>query len=161
MMRRAGFFASGGQAYQEILALLDAERRERVAAIWAQCEENRASRVSEKPRQWKRDAELTPEQERAFAKRRMVSGLTNFWTMIHAEDSAQTFEKGLTANYEGAHPLFVTQAQNVASVDSEGRLQLFYPDVSERTRPIVGIESLVSIERARTLISFEPEYSFA
>ena len=31
--RRAGFFASGGQAYQEILALLDAERRERVAAI--------------------------------------------------------------------------------------------------------------------------------
>ncbi|MEE2872292.1 MAG: hypothetical protein VX893_05185 [Candidatus Latescibacterota bacterium] len=40
-------------------------------------------------------------------------------------------------------------------------LQLFYPDVSERTRPIVGNESLVSIERARTLIGFEPEYSFA
>ena len=91
----------------------------------------------------------------------MVSGLTNFWTMIHAEDSAQTFEKGLTANYEGAHPLFVTQAQNVASVDSEGLLQLFYPDVSERPRPIVDNESLVSIERARTLIGFEPEYSFA
>ena len=157
---RARFFANGGQAYQEILALPDAERRERVAAIWAQCEENRASRVSEKPRQWKPGAELTPEQERAFATRQMVSGLTNFWTMIHAEDSAQAFEKGLTADYEGAHPLFITQAQNVADVDSEALLQLFYPDVSERTRPIVGNESLVSIERARTLIGFEPEYSF-
>jgi hypothetical protein len=40
---RARFFANSGQAYQEILALPDAERRERVAAIWAQCEENRAS----------------------------------------------------------------------------------------------------------------------
>ena len=39
--------------------------------------------------------------------------------------------------------------------------QLFYPDVSERPRPIVDNESLVSIERARTLIGFEPEYSFA
>ena len=38
----------------------------------------------------------------------MVSGLTNFWTMIHAEDSAQAFQKELTPDYEGAHPLFVT-----------------------------------------------------
>ena len=91
----------------------------------------------------------------------MVSGLTNFWTMIHAENSAQAFQKGLPADYEGAHPHFVTQAQNVAGVDSEALLQLFSPDVRERTRPIVGNESLVSIERARTLIGFEPEYSFA
>jgi len=67
----------------------------------------------------------------------------------------------LTADYEGAHPLFVTQAQNVAGVDSEALIQLFYSNISERTRPIVGNESLVSIERARKLIGFEPEYSFA
>ena len=77
--------------------------------------------------------------------------------MIHAENSVQAFQKGLTADYEGAHPLFVTQAQNIAGVDSAALLQLFSPDVSERARPIVGNESLVSIERARTLISFEPE----
>ena len=155
---RARFFAGGGQPYRELFELPDAERQQRAAEIWAQCAQMRADRASEKPRQWKRGAELTPEQERAFAKRRLVSGLTNFWTGIHAEDSAQAFEKGLTADYEGSHPLFVTQAQNRAGVDSEKLLQLFFADVDKRTRPLVGDESVVSIDRARALIGFEPEH---
>lgn len=155
---RAGLFAGGGQAYRELMELPETERRERAAEIWALCDKNRQQRSSEKPRQWQRGQELSPEQEKAFAQRRMTSGLTNFWTGIHAEDSAQAFEKGLTANYDGAHPLFVTQAQNRAGVDSEALLQLFFPEVSERKRALIGTESLVSIAKARALIGFAPEH---
>jgi len=152
-------FASGSQAYREFFELPRAEQRERAAEIWAQCAKNRDSRVSEKPRQSTHDIKLTAEQEQAFAQRRMVSNITNFWTGIHAEDSAQAFEKGLTADYEGTHPLFVTQAHNRAGVDSESLLQLFFPEITRRTRALNGTESIVSIERARALIGFNPEYS--
>lgn len=155
---RARFMAGAGQAYVELMALPEVERKERAAEIWAQVAETRRERSSEKPRQWRRGQKLTPEQEQAFAKRRMTSGLTNFWTGIHAEDSAQAFEKGLTADYEGAHPLFITQAENRAGVESEALLGLFFSEVTERKRPLRGSESLVSIERARALIGFEPEH---
>jgi len=34
-----------------------------------------------------------------------------------------------------------------------------YPDVQTWTRPVEGSASLISIEKARSLIGFEPEYS--
>ena len=89
----------------------------------------------------------------------MIMGVTNFWTGIHAEDSAQAFEKGLTAEYKGAHPLFITQAKDRTGVESVELLRLFFPDVTQRKRPLCGSESLVSIERARELIGFEPAHS--
>ncbi len=155
---RAGFGAGMGPAYQELMALPEAEKQERVRAVWAQCEQMRQERAAEKPRPWRHGQELTPEQKRAFAQRHMVGSCTNFWTGVHAEDSAQAFEKGLTAEYEGAHPLFITQAENRAGIESEELLRLFFPDVTERKRPLLGNESLVSIDRARSLIGFEPEH---
>ena len=44
-------------------------------------------------------------------------------------------------------------------VESEALLDLFFPDVTARKRTLHGAESLVSIERARELIGFEPEHS--
>ena len=53
----------------------------------------------------------------------------------------------------------MTQAENRTGVDSEGLLRLFFPDVTERKRPLHDRESLVSIERAQQLIGFNPEYA--
>ena len=97
-----------------------------------------------------------PIRSRPWTGRRTVLGVTNLWTSIHAEDSAQAFERGLTAEYEGSHPLFVSQAENRAGVDSETLAQMFFP-VVVRKRPLQGRESLVSIERARQLIGFDPQ----
>ena len=155
---RARFMGGMGNAYAELMELPEAERRERVAAIWAECDRMRRERSSDKLRQWRRGQKLTPEQERAFAQRRMIMGVTNFWTGVHAEDSAQAFEKGLTADYEGAHPLFITQAENRTGVESEALLQLFFPEVTKRKHPLRGSEPLVSTEKARALIGFEPEH---
>jgi len=85
----------------------------------------------------------------------------NFWAFLDERDSAQAFEKGLTADYEGSHPLFINDSHNWLLYETERLLELFYPEVTRRTRPIAGSESLVSIDRARELIGFEPEFSVA
>ena len=80
----------------------------------------------------------------------------DYWTFIHTDDSTQAFEKAVTADFEGAHPLFVNSDQNYLDYDTEALLSLFYPEVSRRKKPILGSESPVSIERAQQLIGFEP-----
>ena len=80
----------------------------------------------------------------------------NFWTFIHTDDSTQAFEKAITADYPGAHPLFVNSDQNSLKYDTEALLSLFYPQVACRRKAIVGAESPVNIARARDLIGFEP-----
>jgi nucleoside-diphosphate-sugar epimerase len=147
------------ERFAELMAMDGEERAAYARAVWSQCEEMRQQRVAEKPRPKLGSQAFGPEQEEAFARRRMVMGATNFWTVIHAEDSAQAFAKGLAARYEGAHPLFVGQAENRTGVDSEELLHLFFPDVAKRTCPLKGRESLVSIQKARQLIGFEPEYA--
>jgi nucleoside-diphosphate-sugar epimerase len=90
----------------------------------------------------------------------LVSGFghSNFWTSIDARDSAQALEKGLTADYQGSHPLFINDSENAAGIDSEKLVQTFFPEVVARTHPLQGRETLVSIDKARALIGFEPEY---
>lgn len=83
----------------------------------------------------------------------------NFWAFVDERDSAQAMEKALLAEFEGSHPLFVNADQNTIGYDSQALVRLFYPDVTTWTRPVNGAESLVSIDRARQLIGFEPEYS--
>ena len=80
----------------------------------------------------------------------------HFWTFIHTDDSTQAFEKAITADFQGAHPLFVNSDINYLRYDTEALLSLFYPEVSRRKQPVTGAESPVSIARARQLIGFEP-----
>ena len=80
----------------------------------------------------------------------------NFWTFIHTDDSTQAFEKAILADYQGAHPLFVNSDRNSLEFNTETLLSGFHPEVKRRARPINGVESPVSIDRARKLIGFEP-----
>ncbi|MCY4465756.1 MAG: NAD(P)-dependent oxidoreductase [Chloroflexi bacterium] len=81
----------------------------------------------------------------------------NFWTFIHTDDSTAAFELALTADIEGAHPLFANSDRNWLGLPTETLLRLFFPEVPRRTRKIVGDESPVSIERARELLGFAPQ----
>ena len=91
---------------------------------------------------------------------RYISSSLNFWALLDGRDAAQAFEKSLLADFEGCHPLFVNDSVNTTGVESETLLGLFYPGVTARKRPLLGAEALVSIDKARQLIGFEPEYSF-
>jgi nucleoside-diphosphate-sugar epimerase len=84
----------------------------------------------------------------------------DLWTWIDVRDAAQSLEKALTAEYDGAHPLFVTDAHNWLGYDSRTLARLFFPNarISDDLR---GTSTLVSIERARHLIGYAPEHSVA
>jgi len=80
----------------------------------------------------------------------------NYWAFIHTDDSTQAFEKALTADFQGAHVLFVNSDLNYLNYNSEALLSIFFPDVSRRSKAIGGADALVNIDRARDLIGFEP-----
>jgi nucleoside-diphosphate-sugar epimerase len=83
----------------------------------------------------------------------------NFWAYVDERDSAQSIEKGLTADFEGHHALFVNAKENSLDYDSTKLATLLFPEVTEWKRSLQGAESLVSIGKARALIGFEPEFS--
>jgi nucleoside-diphosphate-sugar epimerase len=82
----------------------------------------------------------------------------DFWAFIDVRDAAQSLEKGVTATYEGSHALFVNAAYNSMGYDSRALAEMFYPEVTQFKRELSDATSLVSIEKARALIGFEPEY---
>ena len=98
--------------------------------------------------------------EEEYANFSAMSNRVNFFTVLDERDSAQSIEKGLHANFTGSHVLFVNDHSNWTGVDSKILAEYFYPDVGYRTKELNGTETLVSIDRAREVIGFEPEFSF-
>jgi len=79
----------------------------------------------------------------------------DYWTFIHSDDSTQAFERAVTADFVGAHPLFVNSDRNYLNVESETLLAVFYPEVRRRSKKLEGAAALVSYDRARQLIGYE------
>ena len=148
--RMAEHTAERRQGVEELLSLPEEEQRQQVREVWEEIETIRRERVF---------GQRNRRQRLSQSRRSLRSGITNFWTAINARDSAQTIEKGLLGDYEGSHPLFVNDSHNRIGVESESLARLFFPEVTERKRPISGTETLVSIDRARELLGFQPEYS--
>ena len=96
---------------------------------------------------------LSPEQMLMF-------GRTDFWSIIDGEDAAQALERGVTAMYEGSHPLFVCDRDNSVGAPSRQLGELFFPGVTTWKRQVEGTGTLLSYDRAQELIDYEPENSF-
>ena len=138
------------ETYGELLAQPEAEQRRIAQEIIAKHDELRAERAFETHGNWSR--------LREYPYARAMFGYSNFWASIDARDSAQAIELGLLADYEGSHPLWINDSHNSAGVPTQKLAELFYPDVP-LTRPLKGTESLVSIDKARELLGFEPAHS--
>lgn len=82
----------------------------------------------------------------------------NFWAYVDERDAAQALEKALTTDFDGAYPLFINSDTNALGYDAKALVGLFCPEVMDFRDALPGNASLVSIERARKLIGFEPEY---
>ena len=154
--RRVG---RGRALLDELAALPEAQRQERLAAIREKTVEYRRQRPLE-PGAADRETRRRKFKDDPLC-RMYANDRFNFWAFVDERDSAQAVAKGLTAEYEGSHVLFINDSQNWLLYDTEKLLGLLFPGVKERKRPIQGSESLVSIDKARDLIAFEPEYSVA
>lgn len=141
----------------ELASKPESEQRDMIAAVQQRVLEYRTQRPFE----------FRPEQSA-----NMMSGLYddplfgmyiserfNFWAFVDKRDAAQSLEKGVTAAYEGAHPLFINDSCNALLYDSKTLVRLFFPEVTDFKTALSGSEALLNINRARQLIGFEPEYS--
>jgi nucleoside-diphosphate-sugar epimerase len=139
------------QALHELLNAPPGKQREWMDKIHAGTAKMRAERMGEKP--WSREftpGEIDLEMMASF-------GYNDFWGIVAVEDAAQAFEKSLLVEFEGSHPLFINQCENSTGEESEALLRVFYPEVTERKRTIPGAGSIVSYDRAKELIGYEPE----
>jgi nucleoside-diphosphate-sugar epimerase len=147
----AGFLQ---KAFADLLSLPLNEGREYIRRLVDKLNEQRALRLSEKPwdpHEFDEPPDFNPDDALMF-------GYSDFWAAVSADDSAQAFEKALLADLEGSHALYIAEEQNTAGVEAERLAQLFFPEVTARSRPLVGTEPLVSFDRARRLLGYEPEY---
>lgn len=140
------------QDTRQLLSLPAGRQRTRVRELIERTEELRTKRS------WERQ---TTDVGMGLPDAPLVFGRSNFFTSIDARDSAQAIELGLLGAYEGSHSLFVNDAHNCIGIESETLARVFYPEVDQRKRPLLGTESLVSVEAAHRLIGFEPEHSIA
>jgi len=145
---------------KELLELLEqdeAEQRSRVRRLKAEARAYRQKRALEYAQTQSRDP--SAEEERDPLWQFFTFERYTFWTSLDDRDAAQSIEKSLSAAYEGHHALFINDAHNNTGLSSERLLELFYSAVSARTKKISGSETLVSVDKARALISFEPDFS--
>jgi nucleoside-diphosphate-sugar epimerase len=147
------------QTLEDLLSLPEARRVERVCRAIQRFDETRP----ERSRQMDREERRRRWQELRHAPDLGLVlggfGRSNFWASIDARDSAQALEKGLLADYKGSHALYVNDSHNAAGIASETLIRTFFPEVHARKRPLEGTETLVSIDKARSLLGFEPEHS--
>jgi nucleoside-diphosphate-sugar epimerase len=81
----------------------------------------------------------------------------NLWGYVDARDVAQAARLGLEAVIEGSEDVIVAAADTVMTRPSAELMAEVFPSVPLR-RPVEGRETLLSIERARRLIGYEPGY---
>jgi UDP-glucose 4-epimerase len=134
------------RSFEALMALPPEERRAKAAAWIAHRDAHRAGRGFENGHDYDNPDPL-------------VLGRTDFWTRIDERDSAQAVEKSLLADYEGAHVLFVNDSHNFTGLPSLELARLFFPEALPCVELLGGTRTLVSIEAARRLIGYEPEFS--
>lgn len=83
----------------------------------------------------------------------------NCWGYIDGRDCAQAVRKSLYVNFVGADNFIIANADTVMECGSADLMASIFPDVPVK-RPIKGRETLLSIDKARRVLGYEPEYNW-
>ena len=83
----------------------------------------------------------------------------NLWGYVDARDVAQAVRLSLSADVSGAPAYLVAAADTCMSRPSADLLAEVYPDVPMREE-IEGHQTLLSVDRARAELGYEPAYSW-
>jgi nucleoside-diphosphate-sugar epimerase len=81
----------------------------------------------------------------------------NLWTYIDARDGAQAVDLALKSKLTGAHVFGIANADSVMTRSNDSLLDEVFPG-TKRKRPITANESLISIDKAREVLGYEPKY---
>jgi nucleoside-diphosphate-sugar epimerase len=83
----------------------------------------------------------------------------NLWGYIDARDAAQAFRLALESNLKGAEVFVIANADSVMNRPNEELLNELYPNVPHK-RAFGPNETLLSIEKARRVLGYEPRYTW-
>lgn len=83
----------------------------------------------------------------------------NLWGYIDARDCAQAVRKALHVKFVGADHFIIANADTVMKRSSEALMKEVFPKVKV-TRKLGEHETLLSIDKARKVLGFEPEFSW-
>ncbi|MEA2733945.1 MAG: hypothetical protein QOE14_396 [Humisphaera sp.] len=83
----------------------------------------------------------------------------NLWGYIDARDAAAAMRKALEAKITGAHVFIIANADTVMQRPSSELMAEVFPSV-RMSRPVAGNETLLSIEKARRVLGWEPKHSW-
>jgi nucleoside-diphosphate-sugar epimerase len=83
----------------------------------------------------------------------------NLWSYVDVRDVAQAVRLGLEAPIDGAEVCIIAAADNVTTRDSAELMAEVFPGVP-LTREVRGRETLLSIDRARRVLGYEPGYAW-
>lgn len=83
----------------------------------------------------------------------------NLWSYIDARDGAQAVRKALLYDGAGVEIFIIANADTVMSRPNAELAAEVYPDVPI-TRPLGEHETLLSIDKARRLLGYEPQWSW-
>ncbi len=81
----------------------------------------------------------------------------NLWGYVDVRDVAQAIRRSLDAEISSAEVCIVAAADTVMERPSAELLAAVFPGVPVR-RPIAGRQTLLSIDRARRILGYEPEH---
>lgn len=83
----------------------------------------------------------------------------NLWGYVDAADVAHAVHRSLVAPIDGAEAFIVAAADTCMTTPSADLLARVYPDVPV-TRPLSGHETLLSIDKARSVLGYDPSHSW-
>lgn len=107
-------------------------------------------------------------RETFVEKDRSLDGLRDAWhhttrdvlfSYIHAWDAASIARRAVEADFEGHERFWAVAADTTAEVENDELVAEYYPDAEIR-RDLGSHESLISIDKARELLGWEPEHSW-
>ena len=90
----------------------------------------------------------------------IATGVTHFWTALDCRDRDEAFTLALEANLDGATVINIADSCNILELDARSIASLCYPEATLDAE-LHGTQSLWSVERAKTLLGFVPQYSVA
>ena len=83
----------------------------------------------------------------------------NMWAYIDARDGAQAIRKAIEWQATGMHPFIIANADTVMSKSSAELMKNYLPQVPVK-KELAEHETLLSIEKARKVLGYEPKFSW-
>lgn len=83
----------------------------------------------------------------------------NLWSYIDARDGALAIRLGLEREGTGKEVFVIASPDTVMSTPTPELVQTHYPDLELR-RPVEGHETLLSIDKARRILGYDPKHTW-